>query len=66
MCFKTDVGVKPFDEVSYLKEMLQVMDHAMIKNESALLNKISGLERKVKEKDKVERILHREIELLEI
>jgi len=45
--------------------MLQVMDHAMIKNESALLNKISGLERKVKEKDKMERILHRGIELLE-
>ena len=24
VCFKNDVGVKPYDEVSYLKEMLQV------------------------------------------
>ena len=62
---KTQAVVKTYDDVPYLKEMLQERDRAMIKNESVFLNEISGLERKVKEKDKVERILHREIELLE-
>ena len=64
-CLKTQAVVKTYDDVPYLKEMLQERDRAKFKNESILLNEISGLERKVKEKDKVEGILHCEIELLE-